>query len=268
MSAARGLVAFLGNIGLIGLSTFAVNLLTTMAIAAATDYAIFILGRYHEAREAGEDRETAFYTMYHGTAHVIPRLGSDDRGCDVLPAFHSDAVFQVARHPIGDRNADRCLRGVDDGAGHADDLQPLRVVRTKRKMRTRGWRRIGTAVVRWVPILVASMALALVGLIALPSYTTSYNDRNYLPKDLPANEGLRRRGPALPAGADESLNCFDRDRSRRPQLRGHAGHRPHAKKIFKVPGIGRVQGSRGRWARRSITRRFRSSSACRAAPSS
>jgi len=38
----------------------AVNLLTTLAIAASTDYAIFLLGRYHEARQNGEDRETAF----------------------------------------------------------------------------------------------------------------------------------------------------------------------------------------------------------------
>ncbi len=41
------------------------NLLATLAIAAATDYAIFLIGRYHEARLAGEDRETAFYSMYH-----------------------------------------------------------------------------------------------------------------------------------------------------------------------------------------------------------
>lgn len=45
-SAARGVVALLGHTGLIGLSTFAVNLLTSLAIAAGTDYGIFITGRY------------------------------------------------------------------------------------------------------------------------------------------------------------------------------------------------------------------------------
>ena len=43
-------------------------------IAAGTDYGIFIVGRYQEARQAGQDREAAFYTMYRGTAPVI--LGS------------------------------------------------------------------------------------------------------------------------------------------------------------------------------------------------
>ncbi|MGO8853354.1 MMPL family transporter, partial [Mycobacterium sp.] len=61
MAAARGIVALLGNAGIIGLSTYATNLLTLLVIAAGTDYAIFVVGRYQEARGAGEDREGAFY---------------------------------------------------------------------------------------------------------------------------------------------------------------------------------------------------------------
>ena len=59
---------------MIQLSTFAVNLLTMMAIAAATDYVIFLFGRYQEERAKGLDKEAAYYAMFHGTAHVI--LGS------------------------------------------------------------------------------------------------------------------------------------------------------------------------------------------------
>lgn len=73
-AAARGVVAFLGHHGFIGLSTFAVNVLTALVIAAGTDYAIFLVGRYQEARQSGEDRETAYYSTYRGVAHVI--LGS------------------------------------------------------------------------------------------------------------------------------------------------------------------------------------------------
>ncbi|WP_155767253.1 MMPL family transporter, partial [Mycobacterium colombiense] len=74
LAAARGVVATLGNYGVMGLSTFANNMLVLMAIAAGTDYAIFVVGRYHEARGLGETREQAFYTMFHSTAHVV--LGS------------------------------------------------------------------------------------------------------------------------------------------------------------------------------------------------
>lgn len=73
---ARGIIAVLGYHDVFGLTTFAINMVVTMAIAAATDYAIFLIGRYHEARRAGEDRERAYYTMFRGTAHVVLASGS------------------------------------------------------------------------------------------------------------------------------------------------------------------------------------------------
>ena len=43
---------------------------------------------------------------------------------------------------------------------------------------------------RWPgPVLVASCALALIGLLALPGYKTSYDARPYLPAPAPANVG-------------------------------------------------------------------------------
>ena len=113
LAAARGFVAFLGYHEIIGLSTFATNLLVTLAIAAATDYAIFLIGRYQEARGAGEDRESAYYTMFRGTAHVVLGLGSDDRGRDVLPQLHQAPVLPVARCPACDRDGGLRLRGAD-----------------------------------------------------------------------------------------------------------------------------------------------------------
>ena len=51
MAAARGIVSFLANSGLIGLSTYSTNILTLLVIAAGTDYVIFLLGRYHESAQ-------------------------------------------------------------------------------------------------------------------------------------------------------------------------------------------------------------------------
>ncbi len=90
LSATRGVVAFLGFHNLIGLSTFATQLLVTLAIAATTDYAIFLIGRYQEARTVGEDRESAYYTMFHGHRPRGAGLGHDDRRRDVLPIRSPD----------------------------------------------------------------------------------------------------------------------------------------------------------------------------------
>ena len=68
LAAARGIVAFLALHDVIRLSTFATNMLVSLAIAAGTDYGIFFIGRYHEARHNGEDRKTAYLTAYRGVA--------------------------------------------------------------------------------------------------------------------------------------------------------------------------------------------------------
>ena len=104
MAAARGIVAFLGNVGLIGLSTYSTNLLTLLVIAAGTDYAIFFLGRYHEARHAGEDRETAFYTMYRGTAHVVLGSGLTVAGAVFCLRFTRLTYFQSLGIPAAIRH--------------------------------------------------------------------------------------------------------------------------------------------------------------------
>src|SRR5712672_3852007 len=94
MAAARGIVALLGNSGLIGLSTYSTNLLTLLVIAAGTDYAIFVLGRYHEDRGLGQDRQTAYYNMYRGTAHVILGSGLTIAGAVFCLTFTRSPNFQ------------------------------------------------------------------------------------------------------------------------------------------------------------------------------
>jgi RND superfamily putative drug exporter len=190
LSAARGIVAALGYYDLIGLSTFAVNLLTTLAIAASTDYAIFLLGRYHEARQNGEDRETAFYTMYHGTAHVILGSGLTIAGATFCLHFTRLPYFATLGIPLAIGMLVAVVAALTMAPALLTICSRFGLFDPKRKMQTRGWRRVGTAVVRWPgPILAASVGLTLVGLLAVPSYKPAYNDRLYLPPDIPANVG-------------------------------------------------------------------------------
>ncbi|SON59091.1 Siderophore exporter MmpL4 [Mycobacterium simulans] len=242
LTAARGVVAFLGHSGMIGLSTFAVSLLTSLAIAAGTDYGIFIIGRYQEARQAGEDREAAYYTMYRGTAHVI--LGSG------LTIAGATFCLKFARMPYFETLGVPCAVGMLVAVAVAMTLGPavlhvgsrFGLFDPKRLLKTRGWRRVGTVVVRWpLPVLAATCAVALVGLLALPGYKTSYNDRAYLPNFIPANEGY--------AAADRH---FSQARMKPEILMIESDHDMRnpadflvldrlAKGIFRVPGISRVQ---------------------------
>ncbi|OBH53374.1 hypothetical protein A5685_13825 [Mycobacterium colombiense] len=243
LSAARGMVAFLGYFKLIGLSTFATNLLVTLGIAAATDYAIFLIGRYQEARAVGETREEAYYTMYKGTAHVVLGSGMTIAGATFCLHFTNLPYFQTLGIPLA--------IGMVVVVGAALTLGPAvisvatrfgKTLEPKRTQRIRGWRKIGALVVRWPgPILVLTIGVALVGLLTLPGYRTNYNDRNYLPADLPANEGY--------AAADRH---FSQARMNPEVLMIESDHDLRnsadflvidkiAKTVFRVPGIGRVQ---------------------------
>ena len=181
--AARQVVAFLADNNIIGLSTFAVNLLVLMVIAASTDYAIFVLGRYQEARSLGEDREQAFFTMFHGTAHVVLGSGLTIAGAMYCLSFTRLPYFQSLGVPCAVATLVAVLAALTLGPAVLTVGSRFGLFDPKRKMRTRGWRRVGTAIVRWPgPILAVSVAIALIGLLALPGYRTNYDNRQYLPR--------------------------------------------------------------------------------------
>jgi len=243
LAAVRGIVAFLSDVGVIGISTFAISILVCLAIAAGTDYAIFLIGRYHEARRAGEDRETAYYSAYRGVAHVILASGLTIAGATYclsftrLPIFRTLGASCAVGMLVAVAVALTLVPAVLTVAGRFGLLEP------RRTMSVRGWRRVGTAIVRWpAPIFVASCAVALIGLLALPGYRVSYEDRPYMPQDTPANIGW--------AAADRH---FSEARMRPEVLMIESDHDMRnsadflvlnklAKAIFGVKGVALVQG--------------------------
>jgi RND superfamily putative drug exporter len=242
LSAARGIVAALGYYDLIGLSTFAVNLLTTLAIAASTDYAIFLLGRYHEARQNGEDRETAFYTMYHGTAHVILGSGLTIAGATFCLHFARLPYFSTLGIPLAVGMLVAVAAALTMAPALLTICSRFGLFDPKRRMQTRGWRRIGTTIVRWPgPILAASVALALVGLLALPSYRPAYDDRSYLPPDIPANVGYAAADRHFPAARmNPEMLLIETDHDVRNSADMLVIERI-ARAVAHTQGVGRVQ---------------------------
>jgi putative drug exporter of the RND superfamily len=241
--AARGIVAYLGQHGIFELSTIATNFLVALGMAAGTDYGIFFFGRYQEARQAGEDRERAYYTAFRGVAPVVLASGLTIAGAILclsftrLPYFHSLGVPCAIGMLVTVAVAVTLVPAVLAAGSRFGLFEP------KRRIRMYRWRRVGTAIVRWpVPILVGACAIALTGLLALPGYKTSYNDRLYLPKDIPANQGY--------AAADRHFSqarmmpeilLLESDHDLRNPADFLILNRV-AKAILRIKGISRVQG--------------------------
>ena len=242
VAAARGVVAFLGDVGIIPLSTYATNLLTLLAVAAATDYAIFLLGRYQEARQNGTDRLDAYYVMYRSTAHVIIGSGLTVAAAIFCLRFTRTPYFQSLGIPAG--------LGVLVTLAASLTLTPAVIVLgsaiglfdPKRAMRTRGWRRIGTAIVRWPgPILVASIAVALIGLLALPGYSTNYDARRYQPDWAPAKVGYAAAERHFSAARlNPEVLMVETDKDLRTPANMIVLERV-AKEVFRTPGVAMVQ---------------------------
>jgi RND superfamily putative drug exporter len=243
LSAARGMVAFLGYYKIIGLSTFATNLLVTLAIAAATDYAIFLIGRYQEARSVGESREDAYYTMFGGTAHVVLGSGMTIAGATFCLHFTNLPYFQTLGIPLAIGMVVVVAAALTLGPAVISVATRFgNVLEPRRAQRIRGWRKVGAVVVRWPgPVLIVTIAVALVGLLTLPGYRTNYNDRKYLPADLPANAGYAAADRHFSkARMNPELLMIESDHD----LRNSADFLvidKVAKAIFRVPGISRVQ---------------------------
>ncbi|ETB10878.1 membrane protein [Mycobacterium avium subsp. silvaticum ATCC 49884] len=189
LACSRGVVAVLAYHNAFGLTTFAANILTMLAIAAGTDYGIFLIGRYQEALAAGEDRESAYYTTFKGVAPVVLGSGLTIAGATYCLSFSRLPWFNTMGAPVAIGMLVVVLAGVTLGPAVVFVGSRFHFFERQAK-RGRLWRRVGTAVVRWpAPVLAVSAAVVLVGMIALPSFHTSYNDRHYLPLSAPSNQG-------------------------------------------------------------------------------
>ena len=242
LATARGVVALLGETGIMGLSTFAVNLLTALAIAAGTDYAIFMVGRYQEGRERGLDREAAYYDTFAGVSKVV--LGS---GLTIVGAL---ACLKATRLPYFSSLAFPCAVGLLVVVAAGVTLTPALIVVAsgfglfdpKREFNYTRWRRVATAIVRWpAPILATSVILAIVGALGLMGFNPRYNDLYYLPQSASSIRAYTAADQHFTqARLNPDLLMIESDHDLRNTtdmlvLDKIAGA------IFRVPGIERVQ---------------------------
>lgn len=242
MLVAKGVVATLGHIGVIPLSSFAVNIVVALTLGAGTDYGIFLLGRYHEARQSGESREDAYYTAYRSVSPIIIGSGLTIAGaCYCLslarldyfhtmgPAVAISMVFTI----IGALTLGPALLTLGSAFGMFD---PSRT--TKGHL----YRRIGASVVRWPkPIFVTTAAVVLAGAVFVPTYQVSYDDRAYQPADASANIGFQASDRHFPPSKLFSeMLMVESDHDMRNSADFISLDRV-AKNLIRLPGVAMVQ---------------------------
>jgi RND superfamily putative drug exporter len=180
--------------------------------------------------------------MYHGTAHVILGSGLTIAGATFCLHFTRLPYFQSLGIPLAIGMLVAVIAALTMAPALLTVCSRFGLFDPKRRMQERGWRKIGAAVVRWPgAILVSTIALSLVGLLALPGYVPSYNDREFLPAEIPANQGYQAADRHFPqARMNPEMLLLETNHDVRNSADMLVVDRI-AKAIFHIPGIGRVQ---------------------------
>ncbi|MUL46654.1 RND family transporter [Mycobacterium sp. CBMA293] len=192
MLSVKGVISAFGHYGIIPLSSFATNMVISLTLGAGTDYGIFLIGRYHEARLNGESREDAYYTAYKGVSHVIIGSGLTIAGACACLTFARLNYFHTMGPAVAVSMLITIAGALTIGPALLSVGSLFGLFDPKQAVKAKLYRRIGTAVVRWPkPILVASVAVVSFGAVFVPTYQVSYDDRTYQPPNAPANEGFQ-----------------------------------------------------------------------------
>ncbi|WP_374025430.1 RND family transporter [Mycobacterium sp. HNNTM2301] len=242
LATARGVVSFLVGLHVLGISSFAMNMLVALVLGVATDYGIFFIGRYNEARRAGHDKESAYYESVANTQHVILGSGMAISGSTLCLSLTKLNYFRTLGPP--------CFVGMVVAVVAALTLGPAMLAlggRIKWLQRISPtspmWRRLGTAITRW-PAAFIFVAVLVVPLCVmnLATYKVSYNDRDFAPATVESVEGYAasdRHFPKSQLSVDNLYVSADHDMRNTTDL---ISLDRIAKTILRVPGISMVQG--------------------------
>ncbi|MGV0048097.1 RND family transporter [Mycobacterium colombiense] len=190
LALARAVVAALGQANVVEVSLFSVALMAAMTLGAGTDYAIFLVGRYHEGRRRGVEPAQALTQAYRSIAPVV--IGSALTVSVALAClvFAKVGSFRSAGLP--------CAIGILATMVAALTLTPALMKLAIRRgyleprpsTTARRWRRVGTTVARWPgPVLITALALTLLVALPLLSMRVGFNEPAATPSSTDSNRG-------------------------------------------------------------------------------
>ena len=185
---AQGAVAAMGTAGL-GISNQTIVLLTAMMAGAGTDYAVFLISRYHDYLRFGYDSDSAVRNALGSVGKVITASAATVAVTFLGMIFTKLSVFSTVGVALATAIAVGCTGALTFLPALLVLAGRRRWINPRRDLTGRFWKRSGIRIVRKpVGHLVASLLilLALAGTSSLAHY--NYDDRKALP---PTTEAIR-----------------------------------------------------------------------------
>ncbi|HVG84548.1 MAG TPA: RND family transporter [Vicinamibacterales bacterium] len=199
LAVARATISLLAEHGIIQVSIFAASLSAVIVLGAGTNYGIFLVGRYQEARRTGVTREDAYYAALAGVQHIVIASALTVAGAMACLAATRLAMFSTSGLPCTIAILVTLAAALTLGPAILAVTTRLGFVEPRESGSRRRWHRIATSVARWPgPVLAGALAVLVVMIMPLAFYAPSYNERLAQPSDSPANLGFAAADRHLP----------------------------------------------------------------------
>lgn len=186
---AQGVVAGMGTLGL-SVSSQTIVLLTAMLAGAGTDYAVFLISRYHDFLRMGAESDEAVRNALASIGKVITASAATVAVTFIgmiftkLTVFSTVGVALAAAIIVGCAGALTFLPALLTLAGRRGWARP------RRDLTGRFWRRSGIRIVRRPVInLVASLVILVILASTSALATYNYDDRKALPATTASIQG-------------------------------------------------------------------------------
>lgn len=242
LSTAQGVVAGLGTLGL-SVSNQTIVLLTAMLAGAGTDYAVFLISRYHDYLRAGDDSDTAVRNALDSVGKVIAASAGTVAVTFIgmvftkLTVFYTVGIALAAAITVGCIGALSFLPALLVLAGRRGWAKP------RKDLTSRFWRRSGIRIVR-KPAVNLLFSLVILTILAGSSFLAKYNydDRKALPADSESILGYDAISAHFPLNASlpQYILISSPDDLRTPQALADMDQM--AQRISQLPDIDLVRG--------------------------
>lgn len=240
---AQAVVAGLSELTGVGVSNQSIVFLSAIMAGAGTDYAVFLISRYHDFLRSGREFDHAVKAAMISIGKVIAASAATVGITFLALGFAQMGVFKTVGVSSAIGIGIAFLAGVTLLPAILVLAGPRGWVKPRRELTARFWRRSGVRIVRRpVPHLVASvLVLALLaGLGTLADY--NYDDRKVLPASAPSSVGyaaLERHFPVSHSIPEYILIQSPHD-LRNP--RALADLEQLASRVAQLPDVGLVSG--------------------------
>jgi RND superfamily putative drug exporter len=242
VGSAQGVVSALAQLGL-GVSAMTLALMTAMIVGAGTDYAVFLISRYHEYIRSGADSDLAVQKALSSIGKVIAASAATVAVTFLgmvftrLPAFTSVGPALAISIGIAFLAAVTLLPAMLVLAGRRGWVKP------RPALTGRLWRRSAVQIVRRPKVhLLVSLAVLIALACCAVFLNPTFNDRLQLPQSAESNVGFSAMESHFSTSALLPQYIYVRSPHDLRTPQGLADLEQMAQRVSQLPNIAAVRG--------------------------